>query len=106
MQRELARLSGSGLLTVTRVGTQKHYQANAESAVFAELCAIARPELALVTSIGPEHLELVGTVEQVAEANAEAIVASIRDVTKLRGEVAFHAPGELLADRHPLRPKE
>ena len=41
----------------------------------AELCAIARPTLALVTSIGPEHLELVGTVEDVARANAEAIEA-------------------------------
>ncbi len=41
----------------------------------AELCAIARPTLALVTSIGPEHLELVGTVEDVARANAEAIDA-------------------------------
>ena len=41
----------------------------------AELCAIARPTLALVTSIGPEHLELVGTVEDVARANAEAIAA-------------------------------
>ena len=28
-----------------------------------------------MSSIGPEHLELVGTVERVAEANAEAIVA-------------------------------
>lgn len=41
----------------------------------AELCAIARPDLALVTSIGPEHLELVGTVTDVARANAEAIDA-------------------------------
>ena len=41
----------------------------------AELCAVARPHLVLVTSIGPEHLELVGTVERVAEANAEAIAA-------------------------------
>ena len=41
----------------------------------AELCAIARPTVALVTSIGPEHLELVGTVEDVAQANAEAIEA-------------------------------
>lgn len=41
----------------------------------AELCAIARPHLALVTSIGPEHLELVGSVENVARANAEAIDA-------------------------------
>ena len=31
-------------------------------------------------------------------SNAEAIVASIRDVTKLRGEVAFHAPGALPND--------
>jgi len=41
----------------------------------AELCAVARPDLALVTSIGPEHLELVGSVENVARANAEAIDA-------------------------------
>jgi UDP-N-acetylmuramoyl-tripeptide--D-alanyl-D-alanine ligase len=39
----------------------------------AELCAIAKPDIAVVTHIGPEHLELVGTVERVAEANAEAI---------------------------------
>ena len=30
----------------------------------AALCEIARPDVVLVTSIGPEHLELVGTVEQ------------------------------------------
>jgi UDP-N-acetylmuramoyl-tripeptide--D-alanyl-D-alanine ligase len=41
----------------------------------AELCAIARPHLVLVTHIGPEHLELVGTVAEVARANAEAIHA-------------------------------
>ena len=41
----------------------------------AELCGIARPTLALVTSIGPEHLELVGTIENVARANAEALEA-------------------------------
>jgi UDP-N-acetylmuramoyl-tripeptide--D-alanyl-D-alanine ligase len=41
----------------------------------AELCEIARPTVALVTSIGPEHLELVGTVADVARANAEAIEA-------------------------------
>jgi UDP-N-acetylmuramoyl-tripeptide--D-alanyl-D-alanine ligase len=41
----------------------------------AGLCAIARPTAALVTSIGPEHLELVGTVADVARANAEAIDA-------------------------------
>ena len=41
----------------------------------AELCAIARPDVVVVPHIGPEHLELLGTVERVAEANAEAIAA-------------------------------
>jgi UDP-N-acetylmuramoyl-tripeptide--D-alanyl-D-alanine ligase len=41
----------------------------------AELCSIARPQVAVVPHIGPEHLELLGTVERVAEANAEAIDA-------------------------------
>jgi UDP-N-acetylmuramoyl-tripeptide--D-alanyl-D-alanine ligase len=39
----------------------------------AALCAIARPTVVVVPHVGPEHLELLGTVEKVAEANAEAI---------------------------------
>ncbi len=42
----------------------------------AELCAIARPDVGVITSIGPVHLELLGTVERVAEAKAE-LVASL-----------------------------
>jgi UDP-N-acetylmuramoyl-tripeptide--D-alanyl-D-alanine ligase len=41
----------------------------------AELCAIARPTVAVIPHIGPEHLELLGSVDRVAEANAEAILA-------------------------------
>ncbi len=41
----------------------------------AELCAVAQPHVVVVTSIGPEHLELVGTVDDVARTNAEAIEA-------------------------------
>ena len=40
VQRELRRLETSGLVTVTRVGKQKHYQANAGSPVFEELRAL------------------------------------------------------------------
>ena len=40
VQRELSRLSESGLVTVTRAGTQKHYQANRNSPIFKELCSI------------------------------------------------------------------
>jgi UDP-N-acetylmuramoyl-tripeptide--D-alanyl-D-alanine ligase len=41
----------------------------------AALCAIARPTLVVIPHIGPEHLELLGSVERVAEANAEAVEA-------------------------------
>jgi len=37
VQRELARLENAGLVTVRRIGNQKHYQANPEAPVFEEL---------------------------------------------------------------------
>lgn len=40
VQRELATLSAAGLLTITRIGNQKHYQANRESPIFEELRGI------------------------------------------------------------------
>ena len=39
VQRELSKLSESGLLTVSRKGPQKHYQANTDSPIYPELCA-------------------------------------------------------------------
>ncbi len=47
VQRELARLAQSGLVTVTRVGNQKHYQANHESPLFEELCSIIEKTVGL-----------------------------------------------------------
>jgi UDP-N-acetylmuramoyl-tripeptide--D-alanyl-D-alanine ligase len=41
----------------------------------AELCEIARPDVGIITTIGPVHLELLGTVERVAQAKAELIAA-------------------------------
>jgi predicted nucleotidyltransferase len=37
VHRELTRLAGAALVTVTRVGNQKHYQANTEASVYEEL---------------------------------------------------------------------
>ncbi len=42
VQRELARLEASGLITMHRIGNQKHYQANPAAPIFAELRAIVR----------------------------------------------------------------
>ncbi|HUF01979.1 MAG TPA: UDP-N-acetylmuramoyl-tripeptide--D-alanyl-D-alanine ligase [Gaiellaceae bacterium] len=62
------RLEPDTEILVTEMGMRGRGQ-------IAALCAIARPELAVVTHVGPEHLELLGTVEDVAAANAEAIEA-------------------------------
>jgi predicted nucleotidyltransferase len=47
VQRELGRLQESGLVTVTQVGKQKHYQANSDSPLFAELRGLALKTFAL-----------------------------------------------------------
>lgn len=42
VQRELARLEAAGLIGSTRIGNQKHYQANRQSPIFDELRGIVR----------------------------------------------------------------
>ncbi len=41
----------------------------------AALCAFVKPDIALITHVGPVHLELVGSVEGVARAKAEAVAS-------------------------------
>jgi predicted nucleotidyltransferase len=47
VQRELARLEQSGLVSVTHMGNRKHYQANPHSPIFQELCDITRKTVGL-----------------------------------------------------------
>jgi len=47
VQRELARLEAAGLVTTTRVGKQKHYQANTGSPLYEELRGLARKTFGL-----------------------------------------------------------
>lgn len=51
VQRELKRLASSGLVTVKRIGNQKHYQANPESPVFNELHSLVKKTVALAEPI-------------------------------------------------------
>jgi UDP-N-acetylmuramoyl-tripeptide--D-alanyl-D-alanine ligase len=41
----------------------------------AELAAIARPQVAVITNVGPVHVELLGSVEAIAAAKAEILAA-------------------------------
>jgi phenylacetate-coenzyme A ligase PaaK-like adenylate-forming protein len=58
---------------------------------------IVKARLAVDTDEGGDRMTLhVEAPEN--RATAEAIVASMREVTRLRGDVVFHAPGELAND--------
>ncbi len=41
----------------------------------ADLCEIARPEVGVITNVGPAHLELVGSLEGVLRAKGELVAA-------------------------------
>ncbi len=64
----LTRVTEETELVVCEMGTRGLGQ-------IAELCAIARPHLGVITQIGPAHLELFETVEAVAEAESEIVGA-------------------------------
>ncbi len=64
VQRELKRLTSSGLLTLKRIGKQKHYQANPDCPVFEELCALVRKTVAMVEPIRQALAPLTKKVER------------------------------------------
>jgi len=76
VQRELARLAQSGLVTVTRIGTQKHYQANPKSPIFAELCAITQKTVGLAL---PLREALAPLASRITAAFVFGSVAKRRD---------------------------
>ena len=58
----------------------------------ADLCEIAEPDVAAITNVGPVHLELLGTLEAIAEAKAEII-----DGLRGEGTAVVPADAEALA---------
>jgi len=77
----------------------------------AELCEIARPEIGVITNIGPVHLELVESVEGVARAKGELIEALPPGGTAVvpsgfpveRDDIAVVRPDEPDAEPHDGR---
>ena len=60
--RQLQRLADSGLITVTRVGNQKHYQANTESPIFAELRGLIVKTVGIVDPLRKALEPLAGQI--------------------------------------------
>jgi phenylacetate-CoA ligase len=68
------------------------------AAIAARHPEIRKARLVVDNPGGNDRMTLVVEVAGNASSHADAIVASIREVTKLRGEVAFRLPGELPND--------
>lgn len=109
VQRELKRLASSGLVTATRIGKQKHYQANAESPVFEELrglvvktVAMADPIRQVLESLG-ERLVLAliyGSVAKGTDTAASDIdLLVVADAVTLEDIYSALAPVEATLDR-------
>ena len=64
----------------------------------AELCEIAEPTVGAITNIGPVHLELLGTMEVIAEAKAE-ILTGLGDAGRAVVPVDTEALAPHLDDR-------
>ena len=63
VQRELLRLSDSGLLLVSKVGNQKHYQANQESPIFDEMRSIVLKTFGAIDQLRTALKELDGKIQ-------------------------------------------
>jgi predicted nucleotidyltransferase len=79
VQRELKRLDESGLVTVTRLGNQKHYQANPQSPIFAELCGIVQKTVGLAE---PLRAALMPYTQKIAAAFVYGSVAKRNDTAQ------------------------
>lgn len=93
VQRELARLEASGLVTVTRLGKQKHYQANAASPVFEELRAFALKTFALAdvlrAALDPVAENVQAAFVYGSIARGQDVAASDIDLMVISEELAY-----------------
>lgn len=79
VQRELARLAQSGLVTVRAEGSRRHYQANPESPLYQELIGIARKTVGLA---GPLRDALQPLSRRIAAAFVYGSVAKRSDTAR------------------------
>lgn len=103
VQREVARLAGSGLLAVESIGRQKRYRANPEAPIYAELVGIVRKTFGLAAPLR-EALSPFGPAVRAAfvfgsVAKGEDTGRSDIDLLVLSDTLAY---GELMAALEPV----
>lgn len=79
VHRQLVRLAESGLVTVTRAGNQKHYQANPDSPVFSELHGLVIKTIGLA---GPLEEALAPFRERIQAAFVYGSIAKGSDTAR------------------------
>ena len=103
VQRELARLSGSGLLSVEQLGKQKLYRANPDSPIHDELVAIVRKTFGLAMplreALAPlaDHLHAAFVYGSVAKGSDTA--SSDIDLMLVSDALTY---ADAMAALHPL----
>lgn len=91
VQRELAQLEAAELVTITRVGNQKHYQANASAPIFEELRGLVLKTLGKVDLLRTAHDAAPRAMirrgrNKVVETRAARIVPAM--IERRRSEIA------------------
>ncbi|WP_288841733.1 nucleotidyltransferase domain-containing protein [uncultured Deefgea sp.] len=103
LNRELAKLADAGVLLVSKVGNQKHYRANTDCPIFAELAGLLRKTAGVADVLTAALAELAERIDVAlvfgSVARGEERAGSDIDVLVL-GEVSF---AEVVAALYPLQ---
>lgn len=93
VQRELARLAQSGLVTARAVGNQKHYQANPEAPIYAELCGIVQKTVGLAEplreALAPLAMRIRAAFVYGSVAKREDTASSDIDLMLISDDLAY-----------------
>lgn len=109
VQRELQKLERSGLVSVTKMGNQKHYQASPAAPIYEELCSIVRKTVGLqeplreaLTEIGERFRVAIlygSTVKGTDTARSDVDILIVSDSLTLEEAIRVFAPVESYLDR-------
>ena len=103
VQREVARLAGSGLLNMAQVGNQKGYRANPQSPIHDELATIVRKTFGLAAPLREALLPIADAITAAfvfgSVAKGQDTASSDIDLMLISESLTY---GEVMAALHPV----